>query len=127
MINVQSKAILPLPVRVSFSDFMAYQGTVISLFLKFVFKNVWLHPTACGILVPGPGIKPKSLALEGEILTTGPPGKPQGSQLRKKAFFTLSYDLFPFSFHLCSKNLSTGGIPNNFKKFILSKYSCMPK
>ena len=57
---------------------MAYQGTVISLFLKFVFKNVWLHPTACGILVPGPGIKPKSLALEGEILTTELQRKSQG-------------------------------------------------
>ena len=28
---------------------------------------------ACGILAPQPGIEP--LALEGEVLTTGPPGK----------------------------------------------------
>ena len=98
--NIQSKAILPLPVRVSFSDSMAYQGTVISLFLKFVLKNFWLHSTACGILVPGPGTKPEPFALGGRILTTGPLGKPQGSQLRRKAFFTLSCNLFPFSFHL---------------------------
>ena len=30
---------------------------------------------ACGILVPWPGIKPTSLALQGGVLTTGPPGK----------------------------------------------------
>ena len=32
-------------------------------------------PAACGILVPGPGIKPEYLALAGGFLTTGPPGK----------------------------------------------------
>ena len=31
---------------------------------------------ACGILVPPPGIEPKSPALQGGFLTTGPPGKP---------------------------------------------------
>ena len=30
---------------------------------------------ACGILVPWPGIKPTSLALQGRFLTTRPPGK----------------------------------------------------
>ena len=32
-------------------------------------------PIACGILVPLPGIKPLSPALEGGFLTIGPPGK----------------------------------------------------
>ena len=32
-------------------------------------------PAARGILVPWPGIKPASPALEGRFLTTGPPGK----------------------------------------------------
>ena len=32
-------------------------------------------PVACGILVPQPGIKPMSPALQGRFLTTGPPGK----------------------------------------------------
>ena len=32
-------------------------------------------PKACGILVPGQGIEPASLALAGEFLTPGPPGK----------------------------------------------------
>ena len=29
---------------------------------------------ACGILAPQPGIKPVLPTLEGEVLTTGPPG-----------------------------------------------------
>ena len=32
-------------------------------------------PVACGILVPQPGIKPMSPALQGRFLTTEPPGK----------------------------------------------------
>ena len=31
-------------------------------------------PAACGILAPGPGIEPVSLALEGGFLTRAPPG-----------------------------------------------------
>ena len=34
-------------------------------------------PVACGILVPQPGIKPMSPALEGGFLITGPPGESQ--------------------------------------------------
>ena len=30
---------------------------------------------SCGILAPWPGIEPTPTALEGEILTTGAPGK----------------------------------------------------
>ena len=32
-------------------------------------------PAACGILVPQPGMEPVSPALEGRVLTTGPPGR----------------------------------------------------
>ena len=32
----------------------------------------------CGVLAPQPGIEPAPPALEGEVLTTGPPGKPNG-------------------------------------------------
>ena len=32
---------------------------------------------ACGILAPQPEIEPAPPALEGEVLTTGPPGKSQ--------------------------------------------------
>ena len=36
-------------------------------------------PTACRILVPGPGVKPMSPALTGRFLTAGPPGKSHGA------------------------------------------------
>ena len=38
-------------------------------------------PETCGILAPRPGIEPASPALEGEVLTTGPPGKSLSSIL----------------------------------------------
>ena len=38
-----------------------------------MFQCFGLEP--CGILPPQPGIKPTPSALEGEVLTTGPPGK----------------------------------------------------
>ena len=39
---------------------------------------------ACGILAPQPGIEPAPPALEGEVLTTGPPGKSLSHVLRKE-------------------------------------------
>ena len=45
---------------------------------------------ACGILVPRPGIKPVSPALQGGFLTTGPPGKsPQFFLLHSNAVTTM--------------------------------------
>ena len=41
---------------------------------------------ACGILAPQPGIEPTLPALEGEVLTTGPPGKSLRSILKHNAF-----------------------------------------
>ena len=41
----------------------------------FCFTFWFFGPEACGILAPRPGIEPASSALEGEVLTTGPPGK----------------------------------------------------
>ena len=35
----------------------------------------FLGREACGILAPRPGIEPAPPALEGQVLTTGPPGK----------------------------------------------------
>ena len=35
----------------------------------------FFSPEACVILVPRPGIQPTPPALEGEVLTTGVPGK----------------------------------------------------
>ena len=41
----------------------------------FCFMFWFFGPEACGILAPQPGIEPTHPALEGEVLTTGPPGK----------------------------------------------------
>ena len=38
-------------------------------------------PEACGILAPQPRIKPGLPALEGEVYTTGPPGKSPDEQI----------------------------------------------
>ena len=44
----------------------------------------FLGHEACGILAPQPGIKSAPLALEGEVLTTGPPGKSLGHTFKIK-------------------------------------------
>ena len=63
--------------------FFLMTGIIFKLFIEFVtilllpcfiFILIFGHE-AHEILVPQPGIEPESLALEGEILTTGPPGK----------------------------------------------------
>ena len=41
----------------------------------FCFMFWFFGPEAYGILAPQPGIEPAPPALEGEVLTTGPPGK----------------------------------------------------
>ena len=64
-----------------------------------------LHcPTARGILVPPPGIESMSSALEGRVLTTGPPGKSQGvfsdSSLLTQTDFSLYHHLPPSIYQL---------------------------
>ena len=43
--------------------------------LQYSFCFMCFGPEACGILAPQPGIKLTPSALEGEVLTTGLPGK----------------------------------------------------
>ena len=45
---------------------------------------------ARGILVLGPGIEPTSTSLEGEILTTGPPGKSFFSVFTGRSYLVIS-------------------------------------
>ena len=47
--------------------------TICKVFIEFVASVVYVP--ACAILAPWPGIKPTPPDLEGEVLTTGPPGK----------------------------------------------------
>ena len=55
------------------SIFKVFIDFVIILLLLFMFRSVGHE--ACGISVPQPVIKPAPPALEGNVLTTGPPGK----------------------------------------------------
>ena len=48
------------------------------------------YPTACGILVIQPGIRPASLELEGVFLTTEPPGKSPDSWFESWLFYKTS-------------------------------------
>ena len=41
-----------------------------------MFCFVFFGHKACGILAPRPVIQPAPSALEGKVLTTGPPGSP---------------------------------------------------
>ena len=56
-----------------FFFFFVFFGFVTILFVFQVFGQ-----EACGILVPQPVTEPVPPALEGEALTTGPPGKSLG-------------------------------------------------
>ena len=54
--------------------------TIFKVFVEFVtvlflFYVLVFPPQACAILAPPLGIKPATSALEGEVLTTGPPRK----------------------------------------------------
>ena len=54
---------------------------IFKVFIEFVTIFLLLNilgffgTEACGILAPWPGIEPAPPPLEGEVLTTGPPGK----------------------------------------------------
>ena len=57
--------------------------TVLKAFLEFItvlflfYVLIFLATRHVGILAPWLGIEPTFLALEGEVLTSGPPGKSQ--------------------------------------------------
>ena len=55
--------------------------TISKVFIEYCFCFMfWVFGhEACGISAPRPGIEPIPPALEGEVLTTGPPGKSQES------------------------------------------------
>ena len=58
-----------------FEDFIEFAVTLL-LFYDFVlFFLEGVGQEVCGVLAARPGIKPTTPALEGQVLTTGPPGK----------------------------------------------------
>ena len=51
-----------------------FMWTIFKVFIEFVIILLLFYGhKACGILAPRPGIEPVAPALEGEVLTTGPP------------------------------------------------------
>ena len=50
-------------------------GSTLLLYIFFLSFIFWMCHSACGILVLPPGIEPMPPALEGEVLTTVPPGR----------------------------------------------------
>ena len=62
-------------VLVLFLSFFVLKSLLHLLQYCFCFMFWFFGHKACGILAPWPGIKPTPPALEGEVLTTGPPGK----------------------------------------------------
>ena len=56
---------------ISFKVFLEFV-TVLLLFYVVIF---WGDVRCVGVLAPRPRIEPATPALEGEVLTTGPPGK----------------------------------------------------
>ena len=59
-------------------SFWAILSSLNSLQYCFCFMFWFFGHEACGIWAPRPGIKPRPLQLEGEVLTTGPLGKSPG-------------------------------------------------
>ena len=66
--------------------------TILLLFYVFWFFG----REACGIPAPRPGIEPAPPALEGEVPTTGPPGKSQFSILLYLSYFSYKVDMDSF-------------------------------
>ena len=77
-INNKAKVKMESDYRNSMFFFLMYTnfGVFINL-LQLCFHSMFpfLNPDACRIFTPQPGIASAPLALEGEVLTTGLPGK----------------------------------------------------
>ena len=70
---------------------------------------------ACGILVSQPGIKHEPPALEGEVLTIGPPGKCLAMTFYSHFIQHLSYSSLEMNFYaISSVSLFLLHIPGNF-------------
>ena len=72
--------------------------------LLWLWCSGFIAPRHVGISVPPPGTEPMSSALEGRVLTSGPPGKSQGvfsdSSLLTETDFSLYHHLPPSIYQL---------------------------
>ena len=68
-----------------------------SIFVLFCFVlSFWLHYTACGILVPKPGLNLAPWQGKCGVLTTGPPGSPELLTLEREVWKLSLFQLFFF-------------------------------
>ena len=79
--------------------------------LQYCFGFMFFDCKAGGILAPRPGIKPTSPALEGKVLTTGPPGKPHQSQLCWRHFWCFGLSISEFPHMRINKEHYLGNVP----------------
>ena len=67
-----SYTIFPIPPLFFF--FLVW--SILNIISYFVcFLNFWLHPRACGTIIPPPGIEPTSLHWKTKVVIVGPLGK----------------------------------------------------
>ena len=69
-------------LRASCSGFFRCRAQALGQAGSVVVAHGLSCPGASGILVPQPGVEPASPALEGILLTPGPPGKCQRNQIK---------------------------------------------
>ena len=82
-----------------------------------MFFFFWLHPTACGILVPQSGIKLMPPALEGRVLITGPLGKSVSCLI----FKFLSHFEFIFVYGVTEYSNLIDNFKDNYSEYIYIK------
>ena len=91
----------------SFDTWSSYLQNILFSFFKVLlsllqycscFMFWFFGRQACGISAPRPGMEPAPPALEGEVLTTGPPGKSPKYSFLYIEYFTYLYWFFSFSF-----------------------------
>ena len=85
--------------------------------------SCWLScPKECGIPVPGPGIEPAPLALEGRLLPPGSPGKPRGWCLLKACPLGLQEAVFSVYLHLLFLLCVHVLIPSSYKDTLMTSF-----
>ena len=94
-------------IRWTFLEDYPYSLSQDIIFLYLSFKFWFSGREACGILVPQPGIEPTPSALEGEVLTSGLPGKSLKTSLIIKHYFARK-----LSIELCTEVLNNIELPN---------------
>ena len=62
-------------LTLSFPSLPSRSSIICHIIILFIHSFIWFHWELRGILVPWTGMEPSSHALEGRLLTTGPPRK----------------------------------------------------